>query len=215
MLGQIFPPLLTIIRSAIYKLSYNWANAPDQLVHIPHTSQNQIRSQLGSWAPEGKANRCQLEYRKKGSPGLLQEAGHPWLAAGGRAPLACCRRQGAPVCCLLAVLDMLSVFQSPRLSSVLAGKTLFLGPLSYTPNSTFSGRCCECRIGTVISRSGVRRKEEIQAGCHCQMSPILIVHLSPGPGPGGGREERETPGVLSHFSSEKPQNPEWPSRVKG
>lgn len=96
-----------------------------------------------------------------------QEAGYPSLAfaAGGRTPLTCC---------LLAVLDVLSVFQSPRLSSVLAGKTLFLGPLSYTPNSTFPGRCCECRIGTVISRSGIRRKIEVQAGCLCQMSLVLI-----------------------------------------
>lgn len=153
-------------------------------------------------------------------PAGVQEGGLPWLAAGGRSPLACCRRQVTPgllqegghswegtLDCLLAVLDVLSVFQSPRLSSVLAGKTLFLGPLSYTPNSTFSGRCCECRIGTVISRSGVRRKEEIQSGYHCQMSLILTAHLTPGPGPGGERE-RETPGVLSLFSSEKPQNPE-------
>lgn len=181
---------------------------------------------MGSWAPESVGK---LEYRKQHAPGLLQEVGHPWLAAGGRAPLACCRRQGVPgllqeagcpwlaaggraslACPLLAVLDVLSVFQSPRLSSVLAGKTLFLGPLSYTPNSTFPGSCWECRIGTVISRSGIRRKEEIQACCHCQMSLILIVHLSPRPGPRG---KRETPGVLSHLSREKPQNPEWSGRV--
>lgn len=34
---------------------------------------------------------------------MLQEAGRPWLAAGGRVSLACCRRQGIPslplTCC--------------------------------------------------------------------------------------------------------------------
>ena len=41
-----------------------------------------------------------------------------------------CRCRGTLLPCSLAVLEVLSLFQSPRLNSVLGGKTLFLGPLS-------------------------------------------------------------------------------------
>lgn len=56
------------------------------------------------------------------------------------------------------------------------------------------------------------QKEERASG----RLPLLNVshgHLSPGPGPGGGYTK--DPGVLSHVSTEKPQNPAWPGRSKG
>lgn len=39
--------------------------------------------------------------------------------------------------CLLVVLDVLSVFQSPRFNSFFGGKTFFLGAYSYIPHSGF------------------------------------------------------------------------------
>lgn len=39
--------------------------------------------------------------------------------------------------CLLVVLDVLSVFQSPRFNSFFGGKKLFLGVYSYIPHSGF------------------------------------------------------------------------------
>lgn len=39
--------------------------------------------------------------------------------------------------CLLVVLDVLSVFQSPRFNSFFGGKTFLLGVYSYIPHSGF------------------------------------------------------------------------------
>lgn len=56
--------------------------------------------------------------------------------------------------CLLVVLDVLSVFQSPRFNSFFGGKTFFLGAYSYIPHSGFPEVLWDCRMGTVISKSG-------------------------------------------------------------
>lgn len=94
--------------------------------------------------------------------------------------------------CSLAVLEVLSVFQSPRLSSVLGGKTLFLGPLSYTPISTLLGSSCECLIGTVISKAGMRGKRDKLQGTRLPFTKLLgcsHLHLPPSPEPGLCLEE--------------------------
>lgn len=63
--------------------------------------------------------------------------------------------------CLLVVLDVLSVFQSPRFNSFFSGKTFFLGAYSYIPHSGFPKVLWECRMGTVISKSG-RENEQLR-----------------------------------------------------
>lgn len=63
--------------------------------------------------------------------------------------------------CLLVVLDVLSVFQSPRFNSFFSGKTFLLGVYSYIPHSGFPKVLWECRMGTVISRSG-RENEQLR-----------------------------------------------------
>lgn len=63
--------------------------------------------------------------------------------------------------CLLVVLDVLSVFQSPRFNSFFGGKTFFLGAYSYIPHSGLPKVLWECRMGTVISKSG-RENEQLR-----------------------------------------------------
>lgn len=62
--------------------------------------------------------------------------------------------------CLLVVLDVLSVFQSPRFSSFFGGNMFFLGAYSYMPHSGFPKVLWERRMGTVISRSGGQNESE-------------------------------------------------------
>lgn len=66
-----------------------------------------------------------------------------------------------PTGSLLVVLDVLSVFQSPRFNSLFGGKRFFLGVYSYIPHSGVPKVLRECRMGTVISKSG-RENEQLR-----------------------------------------------------
>lgn len=89
----------------------------------------------------------------------------PWVDS--RVKLGKCVPSSFPVqtvllrACLLVVLDVLSVFQSPRFNSFFGGKTFFLGVYSYIPHSGFPEVLWECRMGTVISKSG-RENEQFR-----------------------------------------------------
>lgn len=73
--------------------------------------------------------------------GFRNRSPAPWVDS--RVRLGKCVPSSFPVgmvilkACSLVVLDVLSVFQSPRFNSFFTGKTLFLGVYSYIPHSGF------------------------------------------------------------------------------